>query len=52
MLFRNVSIHTVSSTITPLTPLDLQLIGVSESTLPEIATTKGNISSSNSCAEK
>jgi hypothetical protein len=52
MLFKNVSIHTLSSTITPLKPLNSQLIGVSEPTLPEIATTKGIISSSNNCAEK
>lgn len=51
MHLRNVNLHTVASTITPLKPLDSQLIGVSEPTLPEIATTKGSISSSNSLAE-
>jgi len=44
---------TVSSTITPRKPLNSQLIGVSEPTLPEIVTTKGNIHpSSKNCAEK
>lgn len=44
---------TVSSTITPRKPLNSQVIGVSEPTLPEIVTTKGNIHpASKNCAEK
>lgn len=44
---------TVSSTITPLKPLYSQLIGVSEPTLPDIVTTKGNtlFAASSNCAE-
>lgn len=44
--------RTVSSTTTPLKPLNSQVMGVSELTLPEMATTNGNIDSeSNNLAE-
>ena len=46
------SLHTRSSTITPLKPLNSPVIGVSQTTLPESATTLGDIFASIRSAEK